>query len=398
MKQFYYTAKEISGKILTGTIEANDRRSAIRMIRDQDCFVTHIKEVTRGQELVKKGVSLSTLLTFSRKLKVMLEAGIDMLAALRILWAQTEDQTMQVVISNIRSSLSKGMPLTEALKRFPNIFPDTYISLISVGEQGGVLPFSLEKIMDYLIRQQDMRQKFKKALMYPTIVFAIAVVVVAWMFLYFIPMFENVFRRMRIDMPALTQFMIDASHSFKQTWWIILGVCVILVVGFIQFQKSRKGKYLIHRNILNFPVVGPLFLNMALSRFVHTFGVLLKSGVPLIDTLGEAARSTGNLFLTERLLGVQAYLNKGERLNDALTRTNVIPDFALSLILIGEETGKLADVLEVTAGMVDEEAENSIAKMTTMIGPLSTVIIGVLIGTILFALYSPIMAVWSELA
>ncbi|MDD3375699.1 MAG: type II secretion system F family protein [Candidatus Omnitrophica bacterium] len=397
MKQFVYTAKDMAGKVLTGAVEAADRHAAIRMVSEKECFVISIKEVNRQKDLFQKSVTVDTVLAFTRKLKVMLESGIDLLMVLKILWSQTEDKAMQLVVSEIRVLLSKGVPLANALKRFPTVFSDTYISLVAVGERGGVLAFALDKIMDHLIRQKGITQKLKKALTYPTIVFGLAVLVVAGMFLFFIPMFEGIFKKMNVDMPFLTQVLIDISHFFIKTWWILLGIYIMIHIGFKKFRKSRKGRYLTDKYALRIPVIGQLIFYVSLSRFLHTFSVLLESGVSLMDTLHDSTHSTGNQFLSEKLASIEAYLSKGARLSDAIGKIKIMPDFALSLITIGEETGSLANALKVTATMVDEDVDYQINKLTTLIGPISIILIGIFVGVVLVAIYLPIFSLWGGL-
>ncbi len=397
MKQFIYKAKDMTGKVLTGAVEAPDRRSAMATISSKDCYVLRMAEVHAGRDLFRNPVTTDTLLAFTRKVRVMLQSGIDMLTVLKIAWSQTEDRAMQLVISELRALLSKGIPFASALKRFPFVFPEIYISLIAVGERGGVLTFALDKIMDQLIRQKETAQKIKKALMYPVIVLVFALLVVIGMLVFFIPMFEQIFKKMRIEMPFITQCLVNTSHFFIKSWWILLMICFMIFIGIKKMQQTRQGRYWLDKNILKIPVVGELIFNIALSRFLHTFSVLLESGVSLIDTINDATRSTGNAFLRDKLSDVQVYLNKGSRLHDALEKSKLFPDFALSLIAIGEETGTLAKNLKVVADMVDENVDNQITKVTTLIGPISIMIVGTFVGVVMIAIYSPLFSLWSGL-
>lgn len=397
MKQFVYTAKDMAGKVLTGTVEAADSHSAIRMVGQKECFVISMKEVSRQRDLFKNGIGIDVLLAFTRKLKVMLESGIDLLTVLKIVWSQTEDKTMQLVVSEIRVLLAKGVPLADALKRFPTIFTDTYVSLVAVAERGGVLTFALEKIMDYLVRQKDITQKLKKALMYPVFVLVFASLIVMGMFLFFIPMFEKLFEKMSVEMPPTTQFLINTSHFFMKSWWIIILIYIMIHVGFQRFKKTRKGRYLIDRYILKVPVVGDLIFYVCLSRFLHTFSVLLESGVVLIHTLRDSTASMGNQFLIRKLADVETYLNKGAKLSDAIEKTHVMPDFALSLLAIGEESGQLSKISKIAADLTDEDVDYQINKMTTLLGPIAIIIVGIFVGFVLISIFSPIFSLWGGL-
>jgi type IV pilus assembly protein PilC len=288
--------------------------------------------------------------------------------------------------------------LASVLKRFPVVFSDIYVSLVSVGEKGGVLPFVLDRIIDYLLRQRDMIKKFQKALTYPVVVLVLAVVVFLCMFLFFIPMFTRIFKNMNIEMPMLTQYLINVSDFFIKFWWIIISMGVMIIIGILKFKKTKKGRYFFDKHSLRLPLFGPLIFYISLSRFLHTLCVLLESGVILIDSLNEAINSMGNIFLKERFQMIHLFISKGMGITDALEKTKLIPDFSLSLIAIGEQTGSLAKNLKVAAEMVDEDVDSQINKITAMIGPIAILFVSVLVGVVLVGIYLPIFSMWGGLA
>ncbi len=397
MKQFIYTARDVSGKMLKGVSEGANRQDVVRTISAKGYLVVDIKEASKTGDIFAKKMSLDSIIAFTQKIKVLLDAGISLLDGLRLLWEQTENEHMQLIISEIRTLLSRGIPLAGALKRFPYAFSKIYISLIAVGEKGGVLSFVLDKISEHLSRQKETIAKFKKALIYPMLVLGLASAAVIGMFVFIIPMFKKIFLKMKIELPLITRILVNISEIFIKFWWIGVLFSVIVVIGYRYFSRTKKGKYLIDKHTLRIPVVGRIFFYLSLSRFLHTFSVLLQSGVPLIESIDDTLNSMGNSFMIERLSVIKHYLSSGLSLKDSLSKVKMLPPFVLGLIGIGEESGSLPKSIDITAGMVDEDVDYQLDKLTTLLGPIAIMVVGVFVLIVLLAVYSPIFALWGGL-
>ncbi len=398
MPKFLYTVKDSRGRKLTGIITADDKRSAIDTISNKGYFVLKAVAAPQGKGGFSKNVDLDNIIRFTQKLSAMIKAGIPVLNALRMLWEQTEHKGLQVIISDIITDVSQGLPFSYSIKKIPHVFSNTYVSMVEVGEKGGNFAQALDQAIENLTHQREMSIKVKSALIYPAIVLGMAVIVLLVMMAFVVPTFKNVFDKMKLELPGMTQLLIFLSDSFLAYWWI--GLILVVAGGFAFWHYSRtpQGSYQIDTIKLKIPFVGKLVYSLSLMQFTHAFHALLASGVHVSVTLENSSKSCGNKRMEEKICFAGESIAKGKSISASLEETGFFPMFYLQMLSIGEASGSILQMLEILLRFLDDEIAYRIHKIFTALGPILIIVVGLIVLFVMVSIYLPIFSLWGSMA
>ncbi|HXH04588.1 MAG TPA: type II secretion system F family protein [Candidatus Competibacteraceae bacterium] len=344
------------------------------------------KSINLGDSIKSKDIML-----FTRQLATMLQSGIAIVQALDMVGHSVKKPKLKKMILEIKADVESGSRFAEALGKHPLYFNDLYRSLVKAGEEAGVLERVLHRIAVYLEKVESLKAKVKKAMLYPAIVLLAAFVVTAIIMIYVIPVFEDLFKSFGADLPAFTRLVIEISKIFQAYWWAMIGGIVGGIVGFIEARKrSRKMREALDRITLRLPLFGNIATLSANARFARTLSTMFAAGVPLVDAMTSVAGATGNVVYEHAVLEMRDAVSIGQQLNFAMRQSKLFPDMVVQMVAIGEEAGSLSDMLAKVADFYEEELDNTIAALTTMIEPMIMAFLGVLIGGLIIAMYLPI--------
>jgi len=339
------------------------------------------------------GVDVKDLVTFTRLFATMIDAGLPLVQCLDILAQQQPKPAFATVLKDIKNSVEGGSTFSDALRKHPRIFDELFVNLIQAGEAGGILDSILSRLSIYLEKRQKLVRQVKGALSYPTIVFVIAIGVMAVMLTFVIPAFEGMFAEFgggKDSLPALTRFMVAISHGFITFLPLVVAVVVGLGVAFSYILKQPKGKRLFHKTLLILPIMGPVLNKIAVARFTRTLGTLLQSGVPILDALEICAKTSGNMVLESGIMHVRQRISEGQNMVEPLMEAKVFPEMVVQMIGVGEQTGALDTMLNKIADFYEEETDVAVSAMTSMLEPIMMVGIGGMVGVVLVSMYLPI--------
>ncbi|MBK8751217.1 MAG: type II secretion system F family protein [Candidatus Competibacteraceae bacterium] len=341
---------------------------------------------TFGDSIVPKDIMF-----FTRQLCTMLSSGIAVVQALDMVGNSNKKPKVKELILDVKAEVESGTSFSQALAKHHLYFNDLYCSLVHAGEEAGVLEVLLDKIATYLEKSEALKAKVKKALTYPAIVLVFAFVVTAILLIFVIPTFEDLFKGFGAELPALTKFVIELSKVFQEYWYLILGLPVALVVGFLEARKRSRAFYqLLDRWVLQIPLIGDLVATSANARFARTLSTLFNGGVPLVDALVSVSGATGNYVYEKAVLDMRDAVSIGQQLNFAMRQSSLFPDMVVQMVAIGEEAGSLGDMLAKVADFYEAEVDDKVDRLTTMIEPLLMAFLAGVVGTLVIAMYLPI--------
>ncbi|MGA0100252.1 MAG: type II secretion system F family protein [Steroidobacteraceae bacterium] len=328
---------------------------------------------------------------FSRQLATMLSSGIPLVQSFEIVGVGHEKPAMQRLILAIKGDVESGTALHEALRKHPLYFDDLYINLVEAGEQAGALESLLDKVATYKEKTEALKKKIKKALFYPAAVLAVAVIVTTILLIFVIPQFESLFQGFGADLPAFTRMVIDLSKFVQDQGWLIALIAGGVIGGFMHFHKrSRALRQVIDRMMLKFPVLGPILVKAAIARFTRTLSTMFSAGVPLVEAMNSVAGATGNIVYEEATLKMKDEVATGIRLQRAMENTGLFPNMVVQMIAVGEEAGSLDAMAAKVADFYELEVDSAVDSMSSLLEPLIMVILGVLVGGLVIAMYLPI--------
>ncbi len=377
------------GKIVKGTIKAKHLNEAIEKLRRKGIGVFEIREKPGGLFSFSK-VSYRDLAVVTRQFSTMLNAGIPVVEALFILSEQTSNKRLKNILIDIRTEVEQGKTLTASMKKYSKIFGPLAISMVEVGETGGILAETLMKISQHYEKIYKLRSKIKSAMAYPVVIFFIAIVVILILLIFLIPTFASLYESVGMKLPAPTQFVMNLSNFLrKNIIYLIVGL-IGFVYGFKRWKNSESGKKIWDRIILRIPIFGGLIKKNAIARFTRTLGVLVNSGVSILDALEISAKTAGNYVIEDAILKARKSVGEGKSIADPLRHSGVFPPLVTQLVEIGEKTGRLSDMLDKVSDFYEEEVDAATSALTSIIEPVMLVFIGGVVGGILLAMYLPI--------
>ena len=390
---FQWSGKDRRGKVLKGERTGRNETIVKAELRQQGITPTKVRKKPQslfggnsGRRIKPKDIA-----AFSRQLATMLTSGIPLVQSFSIIAAAVENPRMKKLLDTIRKDVESGSTFGEALRKHPVYFDNLYVSLVEAGESAGVLDQVLDSIASYQERIESIKGKIKKAMFYPAAVVAVALGVTALLLIIVIPQFEDMFRGFGADLPAFTRFVVGISHFMQSQGWLIIIAGVLFVVGFIQLKKrSRPFERLIDRVSLKLPIIGPVLEKSALARFSSTLATTFAAGVPLVDALKTVAGATGNIVYEEAVHKVREDVATGHQLQLSMQQTGLFPPMLIQMTAIGEEAGSLDAMLQKVANVYEEEVNNTVDALSSLLEPIIIVIIGVLVGGMVVAMYLPI--------
>jgi type IV pilus assembly protein PilC len=392
---FRWEGRDKKGKRLKGRSLAPDEAALRADLRRQGIAPSKIRKQSNA---MRKGgrVNAMDIAVFSRQLATMLAAGIPLVQGFEIVGAGHEKPSMQKLILDIKSDIEAGTSLHEALAKHPLYFDDLYVNLVEAGEQAGALEGLLDKIASYKEKTEAIKKKVKKALFYPAAVLAVAIIVTIILLIFVIPQFEALFKGFGADLPAFTQMVINLSRFVQNEGFFILAVVIGLFWTFFYFKKrSKKMREFLDRMSLKMPVIGPILNKAAIARFSRTLSTMFAAGVPLVEALESVAGATGNIVYENAVMRMRDEVATGQRLQRAMETTELFPNMVVQMIAVGEESGSLDTMAGKVATFYEAEVDNAVDAMSSLLEPLIMVILGVLVGGLVIAMYLPIFKLGS---
>jgi len=407
MPTYLARVQDARGKARKEKFVADSLVAARASLREQGFVIQDLKESSGPQfnfdlkgfqnSLVK--VSIKDKAVFSRQLAALVNAGVAIVRGLGVLSEQCPNPKLKESLLRISSDVQSGVNLSDAMRKHPECFDNLYVSMIQAGEVGGVLDEVLNRLAKLLEDVARLQNQIKSALAYPTIVGFIATAIFLGMTIFLIPIFAAIFKTIGTELPPLTQFLMDCSvvlRSWKAA--VVFGFLIGARIAFIQYYKTRVGKETIDRFSLKMPLFGDLIQKSAVARFSRTFGALTRSGVPILTSLEIVRNTSGNQVVANAIDAARIEIQQGGMISIALQKENVFPPMAIQMISIGEETGEIDAMLMKIADFYEDEVEQSVKALTSIIEPLMIVVLGGMVGTILLAMYLPLFKVFEKLA
>ncbi|MCA9611834.1 MAG: type II secretion system F family protein, partial [Myxococcales bacterium] len=335
------------------------------------------------------------LVIFTRQFATMIDAGLPLVQCLEILSGQGDNKLFNKILKDIKSYVEQGGTFSEALRKHPKVFDDLYVNLVAAGELGGILDTILNRLAVYIEKRVKLKRQVKSALVYPTAILFVAIIVIIVMLTWVIPAFRSMFAEFggEDQLPGITKFVINVSEGFlDNAIWIALFIAAFsTAIGYS--YRQPKGKKFWHKLLLTMPVIGPVMRKIAVARFTRTLGTLLSSGVPILDAMNIVARAAGNVIVEEAIKNTADRIREGRTMAEPLMETKVFPSMVVQMIGVGEQTGALDTMLNKIADFYEDEVDVAVASLTSLLEPLMMVFIGGIVGVILIAMYMPIFEI-----
>jgi type IV pilus assembly protein PilC len=394
MQTFAYQARDSSGKSLSGLQEALNEENAINTLMARGLMVLSIQaKAGRNRKSGYKSVPDTDLVLFTRQLATMVDAGLPLVSALTGLYEQADPKRqpgLRMVIGDLTARVQQGESFHESISKHPRIFNRLYISMVKAGESGGMLAEILDRLAGFLEASSRLRKKVKSAMTYPVIVISIAICITTFLIVKVVPVFAQIFADFGSKLPAPTQFLIDISDFIRGNWYYIIIVIGGVFFGVRTFLRTERGSHLWDQWKLKLPIFGPLIHKISMSRFARTFAQLIRSGVPILEVMEIVGETSGNFVIAQAIKGVSIEVERGDQLTNALSRQPIFPPMMLRMVSAGEATGKIDVMLEKMADFWDEEIEATLDALTSLIEPILIVVLGVIVGGIVIAMFLPI--------
>ena len=400
MGSFSYEAVNKSGKIVTGRIEAEEQAVVINRLRGMDLMAVDIKEVTdsslTGQFKIARKVKLGDLSLFSRQMSAMLNSGIPLTRALHTLSRQVTNRTLGSALGEIARNVEGGVSFSEALRDYPDIFNELYVNMVGAGEAGGTLEATLTRLSTQLQKDKELRDNIKSATFYPIAVIAFAFIILLGMLFFLVPIFVGFFPADAV-LPLPTRVIIAASDGMQAYWYIFFPVLGLLFFGARAYAGSENGKKKLDRIKFRLPIFGDLIQKSVIASFARTFSTMMATGVPVVQALAASGDASGNTMVMEASREAGERIQEGSSISAPLEESGVFPPMVTHMISVGEETGDIPDMMDKVADFFEEEVATMTKGLTSLIEPLMLIVIGVLVGGMLVALYLPIFTVITQI-
>jgi len=429
MPKFSYVAMDQKGKEQRGTIEVASQNEAIGRVKEMGLFPTKIVEVDKAKE---KGATKSTaagkgkgkgkqkggamtinikipglggkvkgkvLTTFTRQLATLVDAGLPLLRGMRVLEKQERNPTLKSIIGELSLAVEGGSTFSEALAQHPKVFNRLYINMVKAGELGGVLEVVLNRLAEFQEKAQKIKGKVVAAMFYPVAVLVVAVAILAVLVIIVIPKFKEVFAGLGEGrpLPAFTQLVLNISDTVRYNMVGTVIVLAVVIVSFVIFIKTKFGRHVWDKFKLKMPVLGPVISKVAISRFTRTLGTLVSSGVPILQALTIVRETSGNVVIANAVTAVHESVKEGETITAPLEASGVFPPMVISMVDVGEQTGALPEMMMKIADNYDDEVDNAVAAMTSLLEPIMIIFLAVIVGSIVIAMFLPLIDLMNSL-
>lgn len=421
MPKFSYVAMDAHGKETKGTLEVASQNEAIARVKEMNLFPTKIVEVDKAKE-TKKGkagpqlrtgakkkggamnlnikipglggkVKSKVLTTFTRQLATLVDAGLPLLRGLRVLEKQERNATLKGIIGELALSIEGGSTFSEGLAQHPKVFNRLFVNMVKAGELGGVLEVVLTRLAEFMEKAQKIKGKVISAMFYPVAVLVVATAILLILMVKVVPKFQEVFAGLAegAQLPAFTRFVMGVSNTIKDNLLQTVIVLAVVVVVFVLFKRTKFGRRVWDTFVLKMPVIGSVVSKVAISRFTRTLGTLVSSGVPILQALTIVKETAGNVVISNAVSSVHESVKEGETITAPLETSGVFPPMVISMVDVGEQTGALPEMLLKIADNYDEEVDNAVAAMTSLLEPIMIVALAVIVGSIVIAMFLPLI-------
>ncbi len=392
MPIFIYSGRTRGGQVLNGEMEAANREAVIARLRTQQIIATAVR--TKPKDIVIPGlgggVGEKDIVVFTRQFATMIDAGLPLVQCLEILASQQENKIFKKALMEIRQSVEGGSTFAAALKQHPKIFTGLYANMVEAGEAGGILDTILNRLAQYMEKAMGLKKKVKSAMIYPSTIVSVAVVVVIFLLIFVIPTFKSMFEGFGATLPLPTQIVLEMSRIVRLYFVYMVVVIVAGIVALKYWYKTNQGKWAIDSFLLKTPVFGVLIRKVAVAKFTRTLGTLISSGVAILDGLEITARTAGNKVVESAVMKTRASISEGKTIAEPLKESGVFPPMVVQMIAVGEQTGALDAMLTKIADFYDEEVDTAVANLTSLLEPMLMVFLGIVIGGVVIAMYLPI--------
>ena len=399
MPVFAYAGRGVAGQTARGELNAADRDAAIVQLRSQGVTVATIEEKKKSKAFGEKKQKITDkdLVVFTRQFATMIDAGLPLVQCLEILSAQTDNKSLGKVLTEVKLDVESGSTYADALKKHPKVFDSLYCNMVRAGEAGGMLDTILQRLAKQMEKNAKLKAQVKSAMYYPAAIIIVAVIVVTVLLVWVIPIFAKMFSDFGGSLPGLTQFVIDLS-LFVQKYIIFIAIGAGVGGWFLKrYYGTPAGRLKIDGFALKLPVMGDLIRKISVSRFTRTFGTLIQSGVPIMESLEIVARTAGNLVVENAIMAARTSVGEGKTLAEPIGKTGVFPPMVVQMISVGEATGALDAMLAKIADFYDDEVDAAVAALTSLLEPALMVFLGTVIGFIVIAMYLPIFKMASTI-
>jgi type IV pilus assembly protein PilC len=393
---FLWEGTDRKGNKIKGKSMATNEAAVRADLRRQGVVPSRIKKQSQGLFSGGGKVTPADIAVFMRQLATMLAAGIPVVQSFEIVGNGHDNPAMQKLILSIKSDVEGGSSLAEALAKHPLYFDDLVLNLVEAGEQAGALETLLDKIATYKEKTEALKKKIKKALTYPAAVLVVAFVVTTILLIFVIPAFEDLFKGFGADLPTFTRMVIDLSVFVREQGVILAGLLAAGISSFFYFKKrSRQMRHFLDRMSLKIPVIGPILQKAAIARYARTLSTMFAAGVPLVEALESVAGATGNIVYENAVLQMRDEVATGQRLQQSMENTDLFPNMVIQMIAVGEESGSLDEMSAKVADFYEEDVDNAVDNLSSLLEPLIMAILGVLVGGLVVAMYLPIFKMGS---
>ncbi|WP_455377691.1 type II secretion system F family protein [Petrachloros mirabilis] len=403
MATFAYVGRTRSGAVKKGELTDKNKDEAVNQLRKQSVVVTSLEEKAGKAGLSLRfgsGLKDKDLVVFTRQFGTMINAGLPLVQCLEILSTQSENKVLRETVAEVKSQVEAGSTFSDALRRHPKVFDDLYVNMVHSGEVGGLLDTILTRLAKHIEKAMKLKAQIKSAMIYPSAILGVAGIVITVLMIWVIPIFEKMFKEMsggKMGLPGPTQLVIDVSNAFQSYWYVMLGIVIACVVGIKKYYATPGGRMAIDKLLLKTPIFGDLIRKASVAKFTRTLGTLLSSGVPLLDGLTICARTSGNKVIEEALINSRVSISGGKTIAEPLTQSQVFPKMVTHMIAVGESTGALDAMLGKIADFYEDEVDQAVASLTSLLEPMMMVFLGVVIGFIVIAMYLPIFTMASAI-
>lgn len=399
MAEFTYLAKDNKGSIQKGTVDSSSREMVVQTLIKRGLTPQSIKLVKKtGMNMNIKlpggnKVKSKSLVVFTRQFSTMISAGVPMLRALNTLQEQTDSKVLKEALRKIVSDVEGGTSLSEAFEKHPKVFSSVYVNMVRAGETGGILDQIMSRLANQVEKDAEIKGKFKSAMIYPIVVSLVAVGAVGFLMVGVVPKLAGILETAGGELPIQTKIILGISNVLTNQWYIILAVVVISVFAFRRFTSTPSGKYTFHKFLLRVPIFGNIILKVNVARFARTFSSLLSAGVTVIDALDVTSKALTNTVVQKGLNDSIKSIKDGLNIADALEKSNVLPAIIIQMTAVGEETGKLGEVLDKVAEFYEEEVNQITNSIASIIEPVLIVGLGAIVGLIVLSVLGPILSI-----
>jgi type IV pilus assembly protein PilC len=392
MAMYEYTAKNAtSGQILKGQLDVPTKDEVIAYLRKNRMILVSVREAPKSINLsFGGGIKTRDVVIFTRQFSTMINAGLPLVQSLNILAQQTENKTLQTVTRAVVYDVEAGNTLADALDKHPKAFTKLYVNMVAAGEAGGILDTILMRLATFLEKNDALVRKVKGALVYPAVIISVAVIAIAVLLIFVIPTFASMFASVNMELPLPTRVVMGASDFLIRFWYFIIGGAVLLVFAVRQYYNTADGRKQIDGALLRAPVLGDLLRKSAVSRFTRTLGTLISSGVSILDGLEITAKTAGNRVIHDAVMQSRQSIAGGETIAGPLEQSKVFPPMVISMISVGEQTGGLDEMLSKIADFYDAEVDVAVSALLSLMEPIMIVVLGVIVGGMVVAMYLPI--------